>query len=130
MFGLELEGMSHEDQEFEVARRVVNLGVEAAKTAAQGAAAGPPTRVAKDALMIAARAHAPDWPAPPRPGSVVTLPQGPAREAVPRAAGRSGRWYRRRPPDHHPGSVSRGGPLSAHCTSDARPEPCSCGSDD
>src|SRR6185295_1893876 len=35
MFGLELEGLSYEDQEFEVARRVVGLSAEATKAMSQ-----------------------------------------------------------------------------------------------
>lgn len=57
-FGLELEGMSPQDQEFEVARRMVRLGGEAARQAAQ-MPAGPPDRVAKDAVLAAAQQHAP-----------------------------------------------------------------------
>lgn len=59
--GLELEGMSPADQEFEVARRVVRLGAEAARHAAGYT---PPTpahaaRAAQVALTTAARKHAP-----------------------------------------------------------------------
>ncbi|QJR38169.1 hypothetical protein HKW67_09330 [Gemmatimonas groenlandica] len=58
-FGLELEGLSHEDQEFEVARRYVRL----AGAATQGAVAAPqnasPQRAVQAALSQAARMHAP-----------------------------------------------------------------------
>jgi len=46
MFGLELEGMSQEDQEFEVARRVVGLGVQATKAAAESVSPAPPPQAA------------------------------------------------------------------------------------
>lgn len=57
-FGLELEGMSPEDQEFEVARRFVRLAGETAQTAARSPS-GPPKVVAKRALVAASRKHAP-----------------------------------------------------------------------
>lgn len=59
IFGLELEGMSPQDQEFEVARRVVRLAGEATRQAAQMPQAGNPVREAKDAVMLAAEFHAP-----------------------------------------------------------------------
>jgi hypothetical protein len=52
IFGLELEGLSPEDQEFEAARRFVQLGGAAAAAAAQGAPA-------REALAEAARVLAP-----------------------------------------------------------------------
>ena len=61
MFGLETEGMSAEDEDFEVARRVVRLSADAAKNAASlpPSAAGSPQAAAKQALMTAAQTHAP-----------------------------------------------------------------------
>jgi hypothetical protein len=96
MFGLELEGMSYEDQEFEVAKRVVNLGVEAAKTAAQSAPAavnGGAAQTAKDAVLQAASTYAPGL------ASVAVAP-GFAVGPRPRHNGstgrrRTGRWIRR-----------------------------------
>jgi hypothetical protein len=58
-FGLELEGLSPEDQEFEVARRFVRLSAEAAKQAAKAPAGAPPQAVAKKAVDIAVKKHAP-----------------------------------------------------------------------
>lgn len=58
-FGLELEGLSAEDQEFEVARRVVRLAGEAAKRAAAAPADASPLAVAQNALAGAARKYAP-----------------------------------------------------------------------
>lgn len=89
MFGLELEGMSAEDQEYEVARRVVRLGAEAAKQVADAPPNAPPQATAKQALTAAAQTHAPglvgasNAPAP-RSGSPAQ------RRRLPRA----GRWMR------------------------------------
>ncbi len=58
-FGLELEGLSPEDQEFEVARRVVRVAGEAARQAASAPAGAQPQAVAQRALAIAAQRHAP-----------------------------------------------------------------------
>ena len=58
LFGLELEGMSPEDQELEVARRFVRLAGTAAKMAAKAPPSAPP-QVANRALAAAARRHAP-----------------------------------------------------------------------
>jgi hypothetical protein len=59
LFGLELEGMSPQDQEFEIARRFVRLGGEAARQAARMPMQGSPVNVAKDAVLAAAQMHAP-----------------------------------------------------------------------
>ncbi|MBK8903638.1 MAG: hypothetical protein IPM53_20820 [Anaerolineaceae bacterium] len=59
MFELELEGMSPEDQEFEIARRYVRLAAEAAKQAAIAPSGMPPREVANKAMLIAAQKHAP-----------------------------------------------------------------------
>lgn len=58
IFGLELEGMSGEDQEFEVARRFVRLAASATQKAARAGSLGSP-QVARKALAAAARKHAP-----------------------------------------------------------------------
>jgi hypothetical protein len=96
LFGLELEGMSHEDQEFEVARRVVNLGVEAAKNALRvpGPLGAPPSQVAKDAVLQAAYTHAPGLASVAAGPSLMGLVPPMRRHGV---AGRrrSGRWFRR-----------------------------------
>jgi uncharacterized protein (DUF697 family) len=82
LFELELEGLSAEDQEFEVARRYVRLAGEAAQQAAQAPQGVPPQEAAKAALITAAQQHAP----------------GLVRQAPPSAAtgrrARSGRWIR------------------------------------
>jgi hypothetical protein len=56
---MELEGLSHEDREFEVARRVVRLGAAAARRAAHTPKIAPPQVIARKALKAAARVHAP-----------------------------------------------------------------------
>jgi hypothetical protein len=59
MLGLELEGMSPQDQEFEVAKRVVQLSDTAAREALASGTSGPPAVVARDAVLAAASRHAP-----------------------------------------------------------------------
>ncbi len=82
MFGLEVEGLSNEDQQLEVAKSVVRL----AGTAAQNLAMNPqaqtnPAAAAKSALIQAAKVHAPGL----LPGSTMRAPM----------EGRSsGRWVR------------------------------------
>jgi hypothetical protein len=92
-FGLELEGLSPEDQEFEVARRYVRLVSDAAQQAAFMPPAAPPQAIAQQAFRISAQKHA--------PGLVRgTVPQSPM-QGVPGQQmgsgmrGRSGRWVRR-----------------------------------
>ncbi|MBB3220044.1 hypothetical protein [Pseudoduganella umbonata] len=58
VFGLELEGLSPEDKEFEVARHFVRLASDAARQAL-ARAAQPPGQAAQQALMQAARRNAP-----------------------------------------------------------------------
>ncbi|MFQ3661280.1 MAG: hypothetical protein SNJ69_02680 [Chloroflexaceae bacterium] len=82
MFGLELEGMSAEDQEFEVARRFVRLSGEAARQAAMMPVNQPPDQVARIALMRAAQQHAP---------GLISVPPG----AAPVARRQRGIWRRR-----------------------------------
>lgn len=91
MLGLELEGLSYEDQEFEVAKQIVRLGGAAAANAAQAASTAPAAQAAQAALTAAAQQFAPGLL---RNGN----PQGAA------SAGRgghqcqhknSGRWIRR-----------------------------------
>jgi hypothetical protein len=83
-FGLELEGMSPEDQEFEVARRVVRFSAEAAKKASLAPKSAPAINVAKAAVKAAARKHAPGLI---RGGGLSAPAAG--------GYGRSGRWMRR-----------------------------------
>jgi hypothetical protein len=85
VFGLELEGLSPEDQEFEVAKRVVRLAGDAAKKAAAAQDTMPPVAAAKAAVVSAARKNAPGLL---RPAPAVTAPSVPGGK-------RSGRWMRR-----------------------------------
>jgi len=58
-FGLELEGMSSEDAQFEVARRFVRLASSAAGNAASAPQATEPRAAAQIAITTAAQQHAP-----------------------------------------------------------------------
>lgn len=79
--GLELEGLSPEDQEFEVARRVVRFTAGATNAAVADEARGtPPDRALRQGVAAAARRHAPG------------LLQG-SRPSGGRVS--SGRWVRR-----------------------------------
>jgi hypothetical protein len=59
IFGLELEGLSGEDREFEVARRFVRFARSAARNAARSRRPGHPQRTVRSAVMNAAQQHAP-----------------------------------------------------------------------
>ena len=59
MFGLELEGLSEEDQEFEVAKSFVKFAGDAVKKAAAAPSRANPKAVAKAAVKAAARQRAP-----------------------------------------------------------------------
>jgi hypothetical protein len=82
-FGLELEGLSPEDQEFEVTRRFIRFAGEAAKNAVEAPTAMPPAA----AMARAARRYAPGLlqPLDPRPAD-------PGARRIPAAGGR---WVRR-----------------------------------
>jgi hypothetical protein len=84
LLGLELENASPEDQEFEVAKRLVRMAGGAVQTAAQSSAGTDPQAAAKSALVAAAQAHLPGL-LQPRGGTNGTGSRRP----------RSGRWYRR-----------------------------------
>ncbi len=85
LFGLELEGMSQEDQEFEVARRFVRFAGAAARNAARGGSGVDPRTAARAAVAAAARRHAPGLL-----GGLAGAVQGAAGKR-----GRTGRWIRR-----------------------------------
>jgi len=82
LFGLELEGLSQEDKEFEVARQFVRFAGAASKQASLASATAPPGQVARSAVVNAARRYA--------PGLMPRL-QGRSTRLWPR----SGRWVRR-----------------------------------
>lgn len=75
MFGLELEGMSGEDQEFEVARRIVRLASDATQRIAAAPSSANPRQAAVSALSAAATRHAPGLvrPGGRRRGGPVTV---------------------------------------------------------
>lgn len=79
--GLELEGLSQEDREFEVARAFVRFADTAARIAAQAPPQARPTGIAKAAVTTAARRYLPGLLPPPLTGNSRT------RE-------HSGRWVR------------------------------------
>lgn len=83
LFEAEFEGMSYEDQEFEVARRLVRLSAEAASNAAQAPASQNPQVAANQAMSAAAQRHAP---------GLLRQRYGAGARA---SGGRSGRWVRR-----------------------------------
>ncbi|MBN9657229.1 MAG: hypothetical protein J0H49_03575 [Acidobacteria bacterium] len=80
--GLEVEGLSSEDQEFEVARQYVRFATAAVQNAAAAPPAQPPAQAARSAAVDAARQHAPG------------LLRQPGRKG-PVSSQRSGRWVRR-----------------------------------
>jgi hypothetical protein len=59
LFGLELEGLSQEDQEYEVARRFVRFAGASAANAATASPSVSPQAAAQNAAVTAARDHAP-----------------------------------------------------------------------
>lgn len=90
MFGLELEGLSYEDQEFEVAKQVVRLTGAAATSAAQAPPSAQPAQVAQTALTSAAQQFAPGLL---RPGTGAAT--RPAQTNGRCNHKNSGRWIRR-----------------------------------
>lgn len=88
LLGLETEGLSHEDESFELAKQYVRFAADAVKNAA-AAPAGDPRAVVQAATNQAARRFA--------PGLVARGASTPAAEAVSRTSvtGRTGRWVRR-----------------------------------
>jgi hypothetical protein len=88
MFGLELEGLSPEDQEFEVARQFVRFAADAAqKAAAQPGQNSSPQAAATTAAVAAARQFA--------PGLLRNGATGQNTGTRHAAGGQSGRWIRR-----------------------------------
>jgi hypothetical protein len=81
LLGLELEGLSAEDREFEVSRQLVRLASSAAEQACHAPRNADPGTVARQAVTTAAREYA--------PGLLRRLP-GRSGQVWPR----SGRWIR------------------------------------
>ncbi len=86
---MEMEGMSLEDQEFEMAKRFVRIAGTAAKQAAQTPPNADPKAVVNTAVINAAKKHVPGlMTGAPTPSATFT----PTMLGRP---GRSGRWIRR-----------------------------------
>jgi hypothetical protein len=87
-FGLELEGLSPEDQEFEAAKTFIRFAGEAAKNAATAPPTAPPQAVAQKAASRAAKRFA--------LGLLrqVTAPQSATQAGLPGPT-RTGQWLRR-----------------------------------
>jgi hypothetical protein len=87
VLGLELEGLSAEDSEFELARQFVRLANAAAEEAALAPPGAPPGATAQAALAAAARRYA--------PGLGQELLAGETEHGGRRRQARTGRWMRR-----------------------------------
>ncbi|MGH9842891.1 MAG: hypothetical protein ACREEM_29485 [Blastocatellia bacterium] len=85
LFEVNLEGMSYEDQEFEMARRFVRLAGASAQNAAAAPPDASPQAAARAALMAAAQKHAPG----------LLAPAGADLPAMGRNGRQSGHWIRR-----------------------------------
>lgn len=59
LFGLELEGLSHEDQEFEAAKQLVRMAGSAISGAADRSSTAPAESAARQAMIDAARRYVP-----------------------------------------------------------------------
>jgi hypothetical protein len=102
-FGLELEGLSPQDQEFEIARRLVRLGGAAVQQAVENPSGQSPAQVARNAVVAAARQHAPGLARDlasrrrrgRRQGEAPALPASGGRTTAGGTAQTSGRWIRR-----------------------------------
>jgi hypothetical protein len=108
MFGLELEGMSPQDQELEIARRFVRLSGDATRRATQMPAAGSPSMVAKNAVLAAAADHAPGLVAR-HGGSTGTLVHRFSRSSADGPGKRHTSYKRRAPGATQQGTWSRRG---------------------
>lgn len=86
ILGLEIPGLSEEEQEFEVARRFVRLAGDAVKEAVQAPPSAAPEGVARSAVATAAQKYA--------PGLLTAQGQALIAGSVPSAHTRSGRWVR------------------------------------
>jgi len=91
LFGLELEGLSPEDRELQIARRYVRLASEALRRLASSSSGGDPMRIAQTAFIGAARRHAPGLASRMANG----YGNGYGNGTRGRARARTGRWFRR-----------------------------------
>jgi hypothetical protein len=96
LLGLELEGLSQEDREFEAASALVRWTADAARRAATMPAQAPPAGAAKTAAVAAAQRLAPGLvPVLSRMPVAGAGAGAPASSARPDAHEQSGRWVRR-----------------------------------
>lgn len=86
LLGLELEGLSNEDQEYEAARQLVRFAGAATSRAATAPQAAPPQAIAQNAVSAAAQSYAPGM----LKGSATTV-SGNMRGR----RGKTGKWIRR-----------------------------------
>ncbi|MEN7547284.1 hypothetical protein AAG747_05155 [Rapidithrix thailandica] len=84
LFEMELEGLSPEDQEFEVAKRIVRLTGTAARTASKLGSRMPANKAVKIAIRRSASKHAPGL-----------ISGGTRRSKVVNSGRHSGRWIRK-----------------------------------
>lgn len=81
VLGMELEGLSPEDQELETAKQLVRMAGTAVNNAINGAGLGSPAQIAQQAVIDAARRYAPGLVRPRRRNGG--------------GGGQRGTWYRR-----------------------------------
>lgn len=96
MFGLELEGLSAEDREYEVARRYVRFAGATTRNALRGPAANPQA-MARKAAAVAARRFAPGLNRRRGPAAAQAAAGNTyvAADATPAGSRRRGTWIRR-----------------------------------
>jgi hypothetical protein len=92
LLGLDLEGLSPEDREFEVSRQLVRLAASAAQQASLAPQQADPDAVARQAIMAAASDYAPGL-LDQRNGS--PSPASALSSSARSGSARSGRWVRR-----------------------------------
>jgi hypothetical protein len=95
MFGLELEGLSAEDREFEVARRFVRFASTAAKSALTAPPTANPQAVARGSVIAAARRLAPGLMTMAAPAYYTEPDYAVPIEPIAAGARRRGIWVRR-----------------------------------
>jgi hypothetical protein len=94
LFGLELEGLSGEDQEFEMAKGYVRFAGNTVRNMSNMANSRNPPAAARNAAAAAARVHAPGLLA--GAGGQAQAVGRPASAAMPLpSSGQSGKWMRR-----------------------------------
>lgn len=87
MLGLELEGLSYEDQEFEISKQLIRLFSRAAANAGEVGPNAPAMQTAQAALTKAAQQFA--------PGLLTAKPAHPGANGHPHNKEHQGRWIRR-----------------------------------